>query len=305
MPSALNSQADTEVLAATAALIAAGKDPFGDDDDDTPPVVEAADDDTAEGDPPAKVETASDGAAKEGDDADKADEKTEEDLDPEALEALAADDEPAPQPERRYNAGDPTKFADERKALLAEKATALKGLMDGTVEPEAYSAKEAEITEKLDALLVQRTLHEANVQSSQQSEASAIDALIASSKKAGEIDYVADKKAQVQFDAALNMLAADPDMAAMPYAKRAAEAHKAVLAIRGLTKAAPTPTPKAEPAVARENGKGPATLRNIPAAASPNSGGGIIEQLNALSGQEYQAAYARLTPAQRAQALGE
>ncbi len=305
MPAALNSPADDEVLAATAALVAAGKDPFGDDDDDeTLPAADVADDndnDDDAGDPPAETTPAADADPEK-----KVEEPNNDDaLDADALEALAADDEPAAAPERRFNAGDPSKFEEQRAALLAEKAAAFKGVMDGTIEPEAYSATESAVQVKLDRLLVQQTLHEANVQSAQQSEASAIEALMASSKKANEIDYVADTKAQVQFDAALNMLALDPDNVKMPYAQRVAEAHKVVLALRGLAKPAVVDTPKPAAAVARENGKGPVTLRNIPAAASPNAGGGIVEQMSALSGQEYQAAFERLTPAQRAQVLGE
>ena len=47
------------------------------------------------------------------------------------------------------------------------------------------------------------------------------------------------------------------------------------------------------------------TLRNVPAAAVANTGGGWMEQLAALSGQEYEAAYSKLTAAQRAQMLND
>lgn len=280
--------AEAEALDATATAIAAGGDPFGDDDDT---------------DAPAAADDADESPADAGSDEDEGEGDQSATLHLETEAVASADDEPAAALDAaqaaapRYKAGDPADFATQRAALNAEKAKGLKDLMDGVIEPEAYSAIEAVVSEKLDALTVRRTLHEANVQAEQQTQGNALDALMAAAKKAGEVDYGADTKAAKQFDAAMAMLAEPGDTRS--YAEQVADAHKAVLAIRGVKPAAPT---AAKP---RENGKGPMTLRNVPAAATPNTGGGWQEQLASLSGQDYEAAFARLTPAQQSQMRGD
>lgn len=320
---------EAEVLAATAAALAKGEDPFGDDGDDEPAAGTDSTDEAADENPATVAElNEADGAddkgtadeADEKDEADEADEadegkddgKGEEALSKEALEELAGEDEddtddvpPAP----RYKTVDKDAIAQQRKDLMAEDAKALKDMIEGVIEPEAYSQKRNEIQDKLDQLLVQQTLSEANAQTEQQTQEANLHALMAAAKKAGEIDYVADVKAQKQFDAALRTIVADEDNAALPHAKLIAMAHKTVLAVRGITAkpaaAAADTKPKPEPAKPRENGKGPATLRNVPAAATPNSGGGLAEQMASLSGEAYQAAFDKLTPAQKAQLRGD
>lgn len=284
--------AEAEVLAATAASLAAGGDPFGDNDDDEAPAAGAAAD--ADDDEPA-AGTAASAADEEGTEA------AAEDLSPEALAAVAGDDE-APAPAApRYTTDDLAGLAAQRAELTTTKAKALKDLMDGVIEPEEYSRIEGEVSDKLDALTVQRTLHEANVQTEAQQQASVLDTIMRAAKKAGEVDYTTDAKAAKQFDTAMKMLGDDGEKRS--YAELAADAHKMVLAARGVAKVESVTT--LTPAKARENGKGPMTLRNVPAAAVAQTGGGWIEQLNSLSGQEYEAAFSKLTPAQRAQLLND
>jgi len=293
---------EAEVLAATQAAIAAGKDPFGDEDDDT--TVAAAEADTG-----TDTEDEADEQAAAGDEAKPEDEGADEALSAEALEAIAADEvEPEPAATPRYKAGDPAEFKAKREEQITVKAKALKDLMDGVIEPEEYSRIEAEVADALDALTVQRTLHEANVQTEQQTQESALDKIIKAAKTSGEVDYLADAKAAKQFDTAMKMLADDGET--RTFAELAAEAHKVVLAVRGIKKAPPTAAETAAAAAAlaakpRENGKGPITLRNVPAAETPNSGGGWKEQLATLSGQAYEEAFAKLSQAQRAEMLND
>ena len=186
-----------------------------------------------------------------------------EDLSPEALAAVAGDDE-APAPAApRYTTDDLAGLAAQRAELTTTKAKALKDLMDGVIEPEEYSRIEGEVSDKLDALTVQRTLHEANVQTEAQQQASVLDTIMRAAKKAGEVDYATDAKAAKQFDTAMKMLGDDGEKRS--YAELAADAHKMVLAARGVAKVESITT--LTPAKARENGKGPMTLRNVPAAA--------------------------------------
>lgn len=293
--------AEAEALAATAAMLAAGKDPFGDDDDATDEADEAGE---------ANAGADTDDQAATGDEPKDEEEGTDSDLSAEALEAIAADETPAETATqaKRYDAGDPAEFKAKRTEQIGIKAKALKDLMDGVIEPEEYSRIEAEVADALDALTVQRTLHEANVQTEQQTQESALDKIITAAKKAGEVDYRTDAKAAKQFDTAMTMLADDGETRS--YAELAADAHKAVLAIRGIKKAAPTAEEAAAAAAAlaakpRENGKGPMTLRNLPAAEIANSGGGWKDQLATLSGQAYEEAFSKLSPGQRAELMND
>lgn len=281
--------AEAEVLAATAAAIAAGQDPFGDDGEST----NDENNSSADGDGASEI------AEGEGDGEGEGDALT-----PEQLAAIAADEEP-PEPvtATRYKTADPADLKAQRTEQLTIKAKALKDLMDGVIEPEEYSRIEGEVTEALEGLAAQRTLHEANVQSTQQIQEAAIDKIIAAAKKANEVDYRADPKAAKQFDTAMAMLAHDG--AARTFDELVADAHKAVLAIRGIKSSAPAPAPVATPAQPRENGKGPMTLRNVPAAEMANSGGGWKEQLATLSGQAYEEAFAKLTPGQKAELMND
>lgn len=303
-------EAEAAILASTAAAIAAGQDPFGDDDDDTVPAAEAKDDDNDTGD------DAADDAADEGDKAsDKADPEA---LSADALAAVAGDEEdgekdgadatPAAEAVTeaptapRFKGIDPAKYKTERAAIVAEKAKGLKDLMEGTIEPEAYSALVDAADEKLEALTVARTLHEANVQSEAQTQTQVLDKIMRAAKADG-IDYAADGKAARRFDAEMALMDADGDKRS--YAERAADAHKAVAAVLGKPKPKADAEPAKEAPKPRENGKGPVTLRNVPAAEVPNNGGSWIDAIGKLSGQDYEAAYAKLTPAQKAELLND
>lgn len=293
-------EAEVAILASTAAAIAAGQDPFGDEDDEDTTATAAnaddGDDETAATD--GEVETVS----------------TKDELSADALAAIAGDDDGDKQVADdaaqaadatadapavpRFKGIDPAEYKTQRAAIVAEKAKGLKDLMEGTIEPEAYSALVDAADEKLEALTVARTLHEANVQSEAQTQTQVLDKIMRDAKADG-IDYT-DAKIARRFDAEMALLDADGDK--RPYAERAADAHKAVAAVLGK----PVKTePAKEPAKPRENGRGPTTLRNVPAADVPNNGGSWMDAIGKLSGQDYEVAYARLTPAQKAQLLND
>lgn len=299
-PTVGTTQAEADVLAATAAAIAAGQDPFGDGDDEQPESTTTAAAAEEEGTTTAAAEEVANGE-KSGEE-EVAGDDDDTDLTPEQLAAIAGDDTPEPAPAPRYKTADPADLQAKRAEQIGIKAKALKDLMDGVIEAEEYSRIETEVADKLEELAVQRTLHAANVQTEQHAQEAALDRIIAAAKKAGEVDYRADPKAAKQFDTAMAMLAQDGET--RTYTELVEEAHKAVLAIRGIKPAA-APAPAATPAQPRENGKGPMTLRNVPAAETPNSGGGWKEQLAALSGQAYEEAFAKLSPGQRAELLND
>lgn len=277
---------DQKALDAIAAAEAAGQDPFGDDE---PLTTEAAADEPA---PEAVPEAAADTEAEQAA------------ADAPAAEAAQPDPEPEPeQPEPAamppYKAELPADHKAQRTELLQAKADAMRKLMDGEMSAEEFAAEEMRVTEALEDLAAARiraeTLQEANAQSQQAYQARAIQRLIANAKS--EVDYAADATAQKQFDTSLQVLAAQPDNAGKDFADLIEDAHKMVKAMRGIAQA-----PKQPAADRRPAGDVPVTLRSLPSASTPNTGG-VIEQIARLKGPAYEAAFAKLTPAQQAALL--
>lgn len=277
---------DLKALEAIAAAQAAGRDPFGDDE----PLTVGADAD--EPAPKAAADTeveqaAADAPAAEAD-------QPEADPTPAAASTEAAD---LP----TYKAEVPSDYKAQRAELMKAKADAMKKLMDGEIDAETFAAEDMRVAEALEDLAAARiraeTLQEANAQSQQAYQARAIQRLIANAKS--EVDYAADATAQKQFDTSLQVLAAQPDNAGKDFADLIEDAHKMVKAMRGVQTPAKAPAPERKPA-----GDVPVTLRSLPSASTPNTGG-VIEQIGRLKGPAYEAAYAKLTPAQQAALLDE
>ena len=277
---------DLKALDAIAAAEAAGQDPFGDDE---PMTVEAE----ADADQPAteaEAQAAVDAEAEHGA------------ADAPAAEAAQAEPEPE-QPEPvampAYKAELPADHKAQRTELLKAKADAMRKLMDGEMTADEFSTEELRVTEALEDLAAARiraeTLQEANAQSQQVYQARTIQRLIAKAK--AEVDYATDTAAQQQFDTSLRVLAAQHDNAGRDFADLAEDAHKMVKAMRGIAQVAKPPAADRKPA-----GDAPVTLRSLPSASTPNTGG-VIEQIARLKGPAYEAAFAKLTPAQQAALL--
>ena len=277
---------DLKALEAIAAAEAAGQDPFGDDE---PLTTEAAADEPA---PEAAAEPEAKQAAADAPAAEQ--EQAEADPAP-----AAASTEAAELP--TYKAEVPQDYKAQRAELMNAKADAMKKLMDGEIDAEAFAAEDMRVAEALEDLAAARiraeTLQEANAQSQQAYQARAIQRLIANAKS--EVDYAADATAQKQFDTSLQVLAAQPDNAGKDFADLIEDAHKMVKAMRGIAQAPKQPAADRKPA-----GDAPVTLRSLPSASTPNTGG-VIEQIARLKGPAYEAAYAKLTPAQQAALLDE
>ena len=366
---------ENDVLADIARERAAGLDPFGDDEFD-PPVIGAkeviedpdeavavaavADASDAANAPPEKDAAAGSDAEKPvGEGADAAELKAKDDAPPESVEdadaqvaeepQTAAAESPkdvvketvkeTPEPQiPTYQTELPADYQAQRGVLLKEKALAMKKLIDGELDLEAFSVIESRVSNALEDLTAQRirseTLSEANVQNQQAMQQSEIRRLIARTK--ADVDYSKDTKAQKNFDVALRTLQADPDNAALEFGDLVDEAHRVVMALRGgvgkvqvepavaaaavpvvvpvvkEAKAVKAATPVAPVAVASEKvpdrqpaEKAPVTLRGLPVASTPNSNGDVIEQMSRLSGQAYQDAFGRLSPQQRRSLVDE
>jgi hypothetical protein len=145
-----------------------------------------------------------------------------------------------------------------------------------------------------------------------------IDGVVKVAKAEGTIDYTKDEKAIGQFNRALSVVASDPDNSTRSYAQLCMSAHRMVCAQRGIvakvaarTSAAPAPAPAAVAApaagkpAARVAPPAPPTLRGLPTAASPGAGDSLADQLSRLKGQDFETAWARLSPAQREQYLND
>ena len=278
---------EQKVLDELAKAEAEGKDPFGDEDEDVQVLETEVDtddlDDDAQ-DEPTKPETAE-------------------------QEEPAAEQAQEIQEPTGYKAEVPQDYRDKRTELLKAKAEAMKKLMDGESSAEEFATEDARISDALEELTAQRiraeTLIEANQQLQAQTQQKSLQRLIAQTKD--QVDYMADPKAQKQFDMALNTLGADPDNAGRDYADMIAEAHKVVCALRGipLTKGEQVAQAVQQQATRKPKDAPPVTLRNMPAASTPNANGDMLEQMGRLTGPAYEEAFNRLTPAQRKALLDE
>lgn len=305
------SPAEAEALKAIEAAEAAGNDPFGDLDEpttDAPATTEAAAEaapDAAAEQPAGETTTteAATEAATDGEQAAAVDESVLNELaDPLGI------NQPVP---TAYKAEIPADLEAKREALMTEKADALEKLMSGEIDAKQYAAAEMKVQRELSALdrtiATAETLAAINAQSSGQYEGQVIAQIVETTKSV--LDYTKDATAQKQFDAVMAGLRADPANAAKNFGQLAAEANKTVLAIRGLSLtgsetpsdgAKPTAPPARQPA-----GKLPPSLRNLPAAATPHTGGGVAEQMANLKGVAFEDSFAKLSPAQQAALLGE
>jgi len=243
---------ETDVLADIARERAAGLDPFGDDEFDPPvigakEVIEELDEvvavaataDAANALPEKDAASASDAEKPGGEGADAEHSAADgdqhgqvEDANAQAVEEpqSAAPESPkdvvketvkeAPEPQiPTYQTELPADYQAQRGVLLKEKSLAMKKLIDGEVDLEAFSVIESRVSNALEDLTAQRirseTLSEANVQNQQAMQQSEIRRLIARAK--ADVDYSKDTKAQKNFDVALRTLQADPDNAALEF----------------------------------------------------------------------------------------
>lgn len=313
--------ADAEAAKAVADGLAAGEDVFGDFDDDAatasaatapaPAAAAAADDaaagandadqDLDDGDDTAIQEAA---AAAEADATAQAAESSRQAAN-EAEQATkpAPDPTPAPAPQQ-FKVKSAKELADAEKALLGEKAEAFERYSNGAMTAAEYSEVDSRVMKGLIGLASETALAQANAQTALQASEQALANVKQLAKTQGLVDYDADQEAATQFDNVVDMLSKDPKAAALSDADFFGKAHATVLLLRGLTPpaAAPAPAPAAA-AKPRQDMTGPITLRQLPAAATPNATGGVAEQLSRLEGLDFEDAVGAMSRQQRDQWL--
>lgn len=292
--------ADAEAAKQVAAGLAAGADVFGDNDDDdgTPMTADTqasapeaaaddagsaedglgdngADDPGASGDEGAAGQTAADTTSQAVANADPA--------------AQAAAAVPASTP-LQFKTKAPTELAAAQKALLDKKADAFEKYSVGHMTAAEYNAVDSEVMLGLMSIASETALAQANTQTALQASEQALAEVKKLAKSQGLIDYEADAEAGAQFDNVAEMLAKDPGAAKLSDLDFFTRAHTLVLAMRGHAQPAPGAAPaiaSAKPPV-RADMTGPITLRTIPAAATPNTNGGVAEQLGRLHGLDFE-----------------
>lgn len=274
---------EDQIAAEIAAMEAKGLDPYADRVTDAPD----------EGAPDAAApEAAADVAPVQADDQQPAAPKVA-DVPPAAARDVQPVASTAPQ---TYRADMPADLAAKRTELLAAKAEAMKQLMDGVIDAEKYADEEFRISEELDDITLARaraeTLAEVNRQTEEVYQGNVISALVARTK--AEIDYASDPDAQQTFDRALRLVASEPDAAGKDFAQIADEAHRMVLARRGVAPAAPSTTGRAAPD--RTPPKPPITLGGLPTAAASGTKS-VTEVVGRLAGDDLEKAFDALSDA--------
>lgn len=289
---------EQKTLAAIEAAKAAGQDPFGDDEpmgqeDDAPAEAAVA---VAEAQPDAG-ETPATGAQEDVVATDATPPNPGEQADKVAPSAAQDTEQPM-----QYQTELPADYPAKRAELVKAKADAMRKLLNGEVDADEFAAEDDRISGELEELSAARiraeTLQDANRQASVLYQQQALKRLV--TKVKGDVDYAADESARKQFDTALKVLAADGD--GRDFAELIDEAHAIVSARRGIATAKKSAAETPAAPTRKPDGTPPVTLRGIPSASTPNTGS-VVDQLARLKGPAYEAAYARLTPAQKASLL--
>lgn len=278
---------EDQIAAEIAAMEAKGIDPYADRVTDAPDDAAPA---AAAAEPVA--ESAADVAPVQADDQ-QPDAPKVADVPPTAAQDVQPVASTAPQ---TYRADMPADLAAKRAELLGAKAEAMKQLMDGVIDAEKYAAEEFRISEELEGITLARarveTLAEVNRQTAEGYQGNVISALVARTK--AEIDYASDPDAQKTFDRALRLVGSEPDAAGKDFAQIADEAHRMVMARRGVAPAAPSTAGRAAPD--RTPPKPPVTLSGLPTAATSGTKS-ISEVAGRLTGDDLEQAFDALPDA--------
>lgn len=216
----------------------------------------------------------------------------------------AADEKPDAK-DAPYQAPLPSDYDDQIKAIKDEDAALRQKFKDGEIDIDERDAGLAALAEKREGLVIQRAKAEIAQEMSQQSaqrqwESTVATFLTGAAKEEGGFDYRKDDGKRADLDQFLKILADKPENADKPMDWFLQEAHKRVKALHGVA-----PAPKRETieeAVARRKppvASAPKNLSQVPGSDGPGDVEGEFADIERLDGLEYEAAIAKLTPAQR------
>jgi hypothetical protein len=226
-----------------------------------------------------------------------------------ATDVVAKSETPAPEsaPSEKptsYQAALPADF-DAQVTDIKEKTAALRAQFKaGEIEFEAFEYQKAELDDKREALMRAQTKAEVSREMTEQSAANAwaksIDSLYASALKDEGVDYRKDAARNADLDTFVKALANKPENQDKSMDWFLTEAHKRVNALHGTVTPTKAPTTPAKPA--EQNRKPPAPPKNlatVPGADGPGDIGSEFAHLDALDGNDLEAAIAKMSPAQR------
>jgi hypothetical protein len=249
------------------------------------------------------------GADAEGDDRD---DDGDDDGDAQGADAPAASDPAhaaAPTPTTGYQAALPADYDDKVKAVADREAELKRAFRAGELEFDEFETQRDELQREREGLTIARAkaeiASEMQAQTAETQWRTTVERFLDTS--AAALDYRKDSEAMADLDGFVKVLAGREANARQPMEWFLAEAHKRVMALRGspAADAAPAPAPavdrKAEAAAARKPrlDEVPATLAQVPGGDGPGDIGGEFADVLSLDGLEYEAAIARMTPAQR------
>jgi hypothetical protein len=211
----------------------------------------------------------------------------------------------ADQPPTGYKAALPEDFENKVKDLQTRSTELRAKFKAGDIEFDEYDAENATLLQEREALTVARAKAEISSEMTQQSAEqawnSAISKLFDAAKTEG-VDYRTDTARNADLDGFVKALANNPANADRSMDWFLTEAHKRVNALHGAATPAPAPTPGVKPAPTDTSRKPPPAPKNIaaiPGGDGPGDVGSEFAHLDALEGNELEAAIAKMTPAQR------
>lgn len=267
----------------------------GDDDADGDDADDDGDEDSGKAGAPVEGEGAKPAAA--ADDADA-------DADKDAGNDAGEEEKPAAK-EVPYAAPLPSDYDDQIKAIKDEDAALRQKFKDGEIDIDERDAGLAALSEKRESLVILRAKAEIAQEMTQQSaqrqwETTVATFLSGAAKEEGGFDYRKDDGKRADLDQFLKILADKPENADKSMDWFLQEAHKRVKALHGVA-----PVPKRETvadAVAKRKAPVsavPKNLSQVPGSDGPGDVDGEFADIERLEGLEYEAAIAKLTPAQR------
>lgn len=265
----------------------------------------SADDDDDEGDNDPETGAAGDGQAKPGSD-DGAGKSAAE---PAADDKPESDEPPVEPSAPRYEAKLPEDFEAKVTALGERESGAWEKFESGELDRNALQAELQAIASERQELQSLKTKAEISQEMTQQTAAQQWQNTVNRNLREfakpenGGIDYRKDESKSADLDQFVKFLANKPENADKPMDWFLQEAHKRVQALHGI---APVQRESKEEVVnkakdKRKNdpAKAPATLAQVPGGDGPGDVAGEFAHLDALDGNDLEAAIAKMTPAQR------
>lgn len=220
-----------------------------------------------------------------------------------AAPAAEAAPEPVADKPLVYKAALPEDYDAKVAALGSSEADAWAKFETGDLDRPALQAELSRISAERSDLAAMKVKAEVSQEMTQQSAEvawnNAINRLYANAAKESGIDYRKDNDRNAELDQFVKVLANSPANADKSMDWFLTEAHKRVLALNGKT---PTPTPApppVKPAQNRTPPPAPKSLAHVPGGEGPGDIGGEFAHLDALGGEDLEAAIAKMTPAQR------